>query len=309
MGYPNRFRRQADQLGSNGQFDYSAAGGTNGPSAIDAINSSMMQNAAEARVMEEAHERSWRSENAQAVYDGLNKLDPDTDDFLDIYNGLDPRARKLPGVTAKLNELKGVYDKRKGEEKTEWDTLISDARKHGTTAEAKYLGDLRSGGGTLEAAKDNAYGDKGFMTRLQANKDALAEAQAVAADEAAYAKQEAKVNANYDRVTKVLTRTNKRKLDQRDTIQARMDKIVTMQVANKNDVDDKPNPKRDAKLKTELDLWTTKLKKLDEDLEPYTKGMSKAEAEYNKFYNPPELDENGNEIPSRKNKVDGIFND
>ena len=50
------------------------------------------------------------------------------------------------------------------------------------------------------------------------------------------------------------------------------------------------------------------LTELDEDLEPYTKGMSDAQEAYDKFYNPPELDEDGNEIPSREANIDSVFN-
>jgi hypothetical protein len=274
---------QQSSLGSNGQFNYAAASGSTGPSAIDAINSSLMRNAAEARVMEAANDRSWRARNAKAVYDGLNKLDPDDDQFLNIYNGLDPRARKLPGVTAKLHELKSIYDKRKGLENAQWDTLINDARKHGTAEEAKYLSDLRMGGGTLAAAMDNAYGEKGFMTRFQANKDALAEAQALAAQEALYAKEEAKVNADYERVTKVLTRRNKRFLDQRENLYKRQAKIKDMQNAAVNDIE--PNKARDQRLKAGLDNITEELGELNKKLKSYDDGMAAAEAELDNYYN------------------------
>lgn len=141
-------------MGSDGQFNFSAAGGTNTPSAIGAINDSIRQSAKDnamiRKEMEDAEQHDWRVANANDSYQAINDLDPESDDYLTQLSDLDPRVSSLPGVEAKLTlqgqlhtAWKAEDTKRKENEEAMWAGMFDDARKFGTRDDVDALNEMR----------------------------------------------------------------------------------------------------------------------------------------------------------------------
>lgn len=312
MAYPPRsLRRQADALGSNGQFDYVAASGSTAPSAIAAINQSMRENAANAKIAEDAANVQWRRENAEAVYDALNQLDPESDDFADQLGSIDARAGTLPGVRDKVKNLQDRNDEYRGavaaslaEEDAKWDKLLEDATAYGTRDEINSIEKMREEGLDYGAAYKFADGEDAFYRRRE-------NALQAKADEEAYVKGEAKATKAYDRTTATLGRKYKRQLKKRDALDEELDAASARLNAAQDELGDEGAEKA-KRIQTTIKSLQEKMDKIEEGLAPYYEGMSGAEDELAAFYNPELKKEqilNGLNEEEAENAVQNILND
>lgn len=312
MGYPPRsLRRQANALGGNGQFDYVAASGSTAPSVISAINESMRENAANNKIAEDAANVQWRRENAEAVYDTLNQLDPNSDDFADQLGSLDARARQLPGVKDKIKSLQDRNDEYKGavaaalqEEDAKWDKLLTDATAYGTRDEINNIQKMREEGLDYEAAYKFADGEDAFYRRRE-------NALQSKADEEAYIKAEGAATKVYDRTTSTLDRTYKRKLQKRDKLEKQLSDAESRLQAAQDTLGDEGAEKQ-KRATTTITALQKKLGEVEKELSPYYEGVSKAEEDLAAFYNPELKKENIlNELnrEEAENAVQNILND
>jgi len=227
MGYPRKLRSQANAMGSDGQFNFSAAGGTNMPTAIGAINDSIRQSAKDnamiRKEMEDAEQHDWRVANANDSYQAINDLDPESDDYLAQLSDLDPRVTSLPGVASKL-QLQGQLHaawkaedtKRKENEETMWEGMFNDARKFGTRDDVDALNEMRK---DKSLGYEDARKFLGGQGGVYENKDKF---EAKGRSDAEYENSRLKTEEEYARGVDRLDKKYKGKLGKRDALERRI---------------------------------------------------------------------------------------